>query len=55
MTGTGQRVANIQAEKQKTYLQTDIEADLQWRNAHREVNKKGKMRPYVLLLFEINK
>ena len=27
------------AEK-KTYLQIDIEADLQWTNAHREVNKK---------------
>ena len=26
--------ANIQAEKQKTYLQIDIEADLQWTNAH---------------------
>ena len=31
---------NIYAEKQKTYLQIDIEADLQWTNAHREVNKK---------------
>ena len=35
-----QKVANIQAEKQKAYLQIDIEADLQWTNAHREVNKK---------------
>ena len=35
-----QQTYSIQAEKQKAYLQIDIEADLQWTNAHREVNKK---------------
>ena len=40
----------IRQENKKTYLQIDKQADLQWTYAHTEVNKKLKMRPYVLLL-----
>ena len=39
-------------KNKKTYLQIDTEADFQWTNAKREVNKKWQMRPYVLLLLK---
>ena len=47
-----QKLAKIQAESEKTYLQLDTQADLQWIYAHTEVNKKLKMKPCVLLLLK---
>ena len=44
-----EKLANIQA-------QIDAQADLLWAHAHRELNKKCKIGPYVLfLLKQINK
>ena len=43
---------NMRQKNKKTYLQIDTEADIQWTNAKREVNKKWQMRPYVLLLLK---
>ena len=42
----------MRQKNKKTYLQIDTEADIQWTNAKREVNKKWQMRPYVLLLLK---
>ena len=41
--------------KKTKSIQIDIEANLQWTNAHIEINKKLKMGPHVLLLLEMNK
>ena len=43
---------NMMQKNKKTYLQIDTEADFQWTNAKRDVNKKWQMRPYVLLLLK---
>ena len=43
---------NMRQKNKKTYLKIDTEADIQWTNAKREVNKKWQMRPYVLLLLK---
>ena len=42
-----QNLRNIQVEKilqEEKYIQIDAQADLLWTHAHRELNKKWKMR-----------